>query len=201
MSTVEKSAVKQDQKRILAVDVDGTLADVTTPWLELIKNEYGKEITKKDAVEYHLENIVGVPRENLLKLLKKTWDEPDKIQLEDPDIPNILLALKSKYEIHILTATMGDDATVRKWLDDHHIPYDKFVHVNRSAEKAGYNADVFVDDNFEVAASVAAQNKLVLLISQPWNQAEAANKTQQNIVVIKKWDETEKLLLMSLLRR
>jgi uncharacterized HAD superfamily protein len=197
----EKAVIRQLQKPILAVDVDSTIADITAPLLDLIKKEFGKDITREDMTEHDMENVLHEPKDKLHKLLEFVWAEPDKIPLVDPDIPGVLAALQSKYEIHILTATLGDEATVKKWLADHNIPYDKYVHVNLPTDKQNYNADVFIDDDYEVVAAVSAKGKRALLVKQPWNAILAKIHTPSNVTVIDKWDEAEKLLLMTLLRR
>ncbi len=188
------------QKPILAVDIDSTIADITTPLLDLIRRDLGKNVAKGEMAQRSVEELVG-DLDKLHRLRELVWADPDGIPLVDPDIPRILAALQSKYEIHILTATLGDEATVRQWLADHNVPYDKYVHVPLETDKKDYNADVFIDDNYAVAAEISARNKRVLLVKQPWNEALAKIHTPRNVTLIDEWGEAEKLLLQNMLRR
>jgi 5'(3')-deoxyribonucleotidase len=182
---------------VLAIDLDNTIADTAAPLVELIRSELGIELTEEEVVENRIE--VKLPPEKLRKLLELMWADPSKIPLSDPDIPKVLAALSSKYEIHILTSTFADEATAKKWLADHNVPYDKYVHVTLPEQKWGYNADVFIDDSYEVVAGLSANGKRALLIKRPWNTIEAKLHVPKNVTVIDSWDGAEKLL-MNLLR-
>ncbi len=199
--TREKASVKEAHKPILAVDVDSTLADIYAPLLSLVKKKRADALAEDDLNGLNMDGMSDMQQEQMKQLLGFIWDDPDNIPLVDSDIPKVLKELHKEYEIHIVTATMGDEATVRKWLADKGIPYDKYVHVKLPTDKKNYNADIFIDDDYIVAVGVSAKGKRCLLIRQPWNEALIKLHKPKNVTPIKDWDEAERILLTKLLRR
>jgi 5'(3')-deoxyribonucleotidase len=194
----------QEARKVIALDVDGTIADLATQIIKIVKDRYNVELTVDQLTKYHVEELVpSMTRAEFVGILKEIWDNYKEIGLVDKQIPRILEDVHKDYEIHVVTAAVGTDDQIRDWLRINNITYDKFVHVAHQADKQKEGADIYVDDYFEVAKQVAVLDKNVIIIKQPWSEIDeqVILNSHNKIVVAQSWVEVRELLLPRLLRR
>ncbi len=191
----------------LGFDLDNTIADYLPIKLinnELIKNKECKtKICKKHFTSYYFDNIKGLDHDLFIKLYKAYWNEQknnmDKniIKLIDSKIPKIINNLSNHYEIYIVTASSLDAETIFKWLFKNQIfiPKENLI-LCKPEEKVNFGIDVYIDDNYEeVALKVAANNKISIVLEQPWNKKLLNENTNKNIIPAKNWSKIESILL------
>ncbi|MFP3215641.1 MAG: hypothetical protein RXR32_03800 [Candidatus Micrarchaeota archaeon] len=156
------------KKFIIAVDLDGVLADSIKQMLRIIEEETGVKKTNEEIKRYDLSDI-GLPREYIMYAFRKAWMEYEKIELVDPNIPYILKKLREQAIIYIVTSSIGADNEIIGWLEMNNIVYDKLVHVKEDKEKLSVEADVFIEDNPYLAIELDKVGKSVIVLQQPWN--------------------------------
>ncbi|MFP3288832.1 MAG: hypothetical protein RXO35_00110 [Candidatus Micrarchaeota archaeon] len=156
------------KKFIIAVDVDGVLADSIKQMLRIIEEETGVKKTEEEIKHYDLSDI-GLPREYIMYAFRKAWMEYEKIKLVDPNIPYILKKLHEQAIIYIVTSSIGADNEIIGWLEMNNIVYDKLVHVKKDNEKLSVEADVFIEDNPYLAIELDKVGKSVIVLQRPWN--------------------------------
>ena len=165
----DNTAKKLEEDYIIACDLDGVLADTVKQTLMNIEEETAIKKTNDDIKHYDMTIDLGLPRDYILDAFRKAWREYEKIELVDPNIPYLLNKLRGKSKIYIVTSSVGDDKEIIGWLKKNNIVYDKIVHVKGDNEKLDVEADVFIEDNPNLAVELKNAGKFVILLKQPWN--------------------------------
>jgi hypothetical protein len=142
----------------LYFDVDGVLFDFNEPFVEfwndgLVENYWiGGEIVKNPTTW-----SFGLDKDNdnmsqLHKAIKKFDNSNYLLPLIDKDIPYILLKLKEKYRIELVTSYPNVNHRINN-LQYHNLPYDKLTCnvTNKldyvcNSEKLGYNVVAIFED-------------------------------------------------------
>ncbi|EET90286.1 MAG: hypothetical protein LVQ97_04835 [Candidatus Micrarchaeales archaeon] len=182
----------EDRKKRIAIDLDDTIADVTSNVIGLIRTEYGIDIKKEDITDYNINLFAKIGKDRVLDAFIRAWDDKSKIALVDKDIPRVMAELRKEYVIDIFTATSGKLEAVLAWLYTNNIRFDNFVHLRSSREKLGFSDyDAFIDDNPMVAEHYSSAGKKVFMLRQPWNEslAFAASGPDAKIVPVSCWAE------------
>lgn len=184
-------------KTILGIDIDGTLADSISPWLLEAKKRHNIKSTREEIHSYYLETVfTSMSKDEVLDIYKYVWKNPSKILLEDKDIPSILDNLHSIFDIYITTAASGEDDTLRKWLKDNNIQYEKMFHFTSFSQKHALpEVDIYIDDFWTVAERVAQTGRATILLRQPWNDKFIKINKNPNILIAYNWREIEQILL------
>ena len=157
------------KKFIIAVDLDGVLANSIKQTLRNIEEETGVKKTNENIEHYDLTTDIGLPWDYIMYAFRKAWMEYEKIELVDPNIPYILNKLHEQAIIYIVTSSIGADNEIIGWLKMNNIVYDKLVHVKNDSEKLSVEADVFIEDNPYLAIELDKVGKSVIVLQQPWN--------------------------------
>jgi len=165
----DNTAKKLEEDYIIACDLDGVLADTVKQTLRNIEEEKAIKKTNDDIKHYDMTIDLGLPRDYIIDAFRKAWREYEKIEPVDPNIPYLLNKLRGKSKIYIVTSSVGDDKEIIGWLKKNNIVYDKIVHVKGDNEKLDVEADVFIEDNPNLAVELKNAGKFVILLKQPWN--------------------------------
>lgn len=167
----------------IALDLDGTLADIIGLWL----TEYNKRSRKR--LDYH--NItkwdfwmnLGYTPTRFFKELSNCWKRWRSIKPIEEEVSYAVDQLHKFGKVDIVTARDPESSIYAKeWLKYHNIKYDQFVLVARGSDKAYLNYDIFIDDSPINAKKISAFDKMILLYNQPWNKDV---KESSNIVRIR----------------
>ena len=180
------------RKKRIAVDLDDTIADVTSNVIDMIRKEYGIGIKKEDITDYNINLFAKIGKDKVMDAFVRAWDNKSMIALMDKDIPRVMAELRKDYVIDIFTATSGKLEAVLAWLYMNNIRFDNFVHLRSSREKLGFSDyDAFIDDNPMVAEHYSSAGKKVFMLRQPWNErlANAASNSDTNIMPVSSWAE------------
>lgn len=163
----------------IGFDIDGT---ITTPdnLIPLIQNKYNKDFKYEDLIEYEVNKVLGISREDMLEFFK---DNHDGIILNpnmmEGSVNLINKLIKDGNEVHILTArheTTKKDTLI--WLKREGILVeDSNIHFLGSHNKEklikDLDLDVYIDDRMETLLEV---NKLMdgncktVVIDAPYNR-------------------------------
>ncbi len=160
---------------LIAVDVDGVLCDLHTPWLELYNDDWGDDLKVESILSWNIEEWVkpecGV---EIFKYLDKYGDYlyADRT----PMIPGALAGIKCLrrcgHKVIYVSSCTGEgmyDAKI-KWMEkkgflkkgkDH--TYPDFI---AASDKSLIRADVLIDDR---PLTVKSFPFLGILFHQPWN--------------------------------
>lgn len=179
----------------VGIDVDGTLSDTMEQWLKYYKEEYNVVVSKEDLFLYDFSRIFPfVNKEVMRKYFEKVWDNWKDIKLIDKKvIPNINI-IGNFYNVNIITSTWGNLNNVKKWLKENNIYFNKVKYVKNSIEKVNY-CDILVDDSLSNITQMVNNNKIGILLKQPWNKRNLSDKIRKNILVAEDWQQVLEYLL------
>jgi len=91
-------------------------------------------------------------------------------------------SLSRRHNVDILTARVGQDENVKRWLNGYNVYYDNFISTDRPrSNKTDYgDHDVHIDDSPEVTADALSAGRHVVLIDRPYNQGvEDSNRLKR----------------------
>ncbi len=186
-----------NKKKIVGIDIDGTIANTHERWLSIANQMFGINIQKAEINSYYLDKLFKMERETVNEIFKKVWHDPDSIKLEHNDIPRVIGNIRNTFEVYILTATIGEDAEVRRWLRTNKISFDGLIHVDRSYKKLDeakkHGISIFIDDHPDLAEKAAALDYTTILILQPWN-THMVERAGEKIKIATDWSDVEDLL-------
>jgi 5'(3')-deoxyribonucleotidase len=159
-------------RRKLAVDIDNTLWDLITPWLDYYNRRYNDNIRYEEIVDYNFFNIIKtITREEMLHLLseKEFWDN---VYPYPTSIP-FLKKLNDEFELYIATSTSYK--TPREKFDKLFTFFD-FLDEDQlivTSKKQLLNVDIMIDD---CADCLIGGDYTKLLIDAPYNRNVKDNK-------------------------
>ena len=154
----------------IALDVDGVLADVITPWL-IHNNKVRQTISKQDITDWDFWQRFNIDRFTFYEELSTCWHDWSQIPPTEQNLSDTVRDMSAYAQIDIVTAReKSTDSYVKSWLDSHKITYDNYVSVVDGPMKADLDYDIFIDDSPLNASSFLRNGKTVMLYSQPWNR-------------------------------
>ncbi len=183
-------------KDTVAIDIDGTLADIVHPWLLIMERDFGIKAMKEDLTRYDFWEIFNIPKEDSYRIFVEMWNHPESIMVEDRDIPSIIDNISSMYRVRILTATVGKDNDVKGWLKANRIIFDEYMHVEHSNLKHTLDdVAIYVDDSPNEVKEIANAGKKAILLRQPWNAGFDTSPYKGRISVAENWRQIEDMLI------
>ncbi len=182
--------------KTIAIDLDDTLAATASKVCLYIEEKINIKFTKKDIVNWSISSVIPQVEGHEREMYAEVWKNPAEIELEDPDIPNILDNLREKFRVWIVTASSGEDKAIREWLEKKGVAYEGFFHLEHSVDKHGVpGVDIYIDDHVLVAENAARDGKTAILLRQPWNEDFIKSNGNQNIIPADNWRHVEEILL------
>ena len=188
----------QDEKNVVAVDIDGVLADYPRSFLEFINQELGTAYTIDQVTSYDIYSCLGIPPEVGLSIKNKYRETGQKRFIPVlPGAREFLQRLKAAgYTIVLITARPYEQysriyADTLEWLARNDLPYDYLVFHEKKEEylidMVGKDAiRFFVDDVAGNANSVSKLGIPCYLITRPYNIEANLN---ENVTRINKLEE------------
>lgn len=167
----------------IAVDLDGTLADIHSVFLE--------ELEKQDGINYNFDQVESYyfekapfSVEKFHKIARKNWKNRE-IPVTDSSLPEDLNKLFDNHRVDIVTAR-GDVNTkiLRNWLEKKDIKFNNFV-VDQEKTDLGY--DVLIDDS----PRYIGNGMKILLYDRPYNRNV---KTGKNSLRVKSFSEIRRYI-------
>ncbi len=184
-------------KPIFSLDMDGTLADSHSRWLEIARERLGIDARLEDLRIYDFWKILGLATEQeCLDIFADVWEDYGAIKPLHPRIPEMVDEIRRLYRVCINTACVGDQGNVKMWLKDNGISYDLFHFCVDRNDKLKVMPEAHMDDCAELAEKFLANGSSTVLISRPWNvglQHEVC--AYRNARVAKDWEEAKDIAM------
>lgn len=155
----------------IGIDIDGVISDFVTSFRKLIKEEYGVDFGYDDIQQHDLWKVLGLPKDETLRLVIKTFDDDLGFQTGAVEGVN---ALSKKHEIVLVTAR---PPVVKQktfdWVKRHNISHSKII-FSREGDKhclEDENFDVIIDDHLEEISNWIGKTPKILVFNHPWNKS------------------------------
>ena len=183
------------RKRPVAVDIDGTLADVIPMWVKVYNEEYNKNLDYKSVNKWAFWDDLGISISEFFRIFSKAWSRWEEIKPTEEDVSQTMDTLSQLCSLDIVTGRTRDTlGYVKNWLKKHQIPYDSFVAVSMWERKIRLPYEFYIDDSPDLARLAALNRKIVLVYSQPWNRhveegpwVKRINNLSEAIEILKQW--------------
>ncbi|MHB1830001.1 MAG: 5' nucleotidase, NT5C type [Candidatus Micrarchaeaceae archaeon] len=184
------------ERPVISVDLDGTIADSHSRWLEVGKERYGITETVDDLVLYDFWRITGPDsEEEFMQVWRDLWDDYGKIKPQ-PGVQAALEELHKTCTIYINSACVGRLDNVKSWLKDNDIVYDHFNLASSEEEKFDLKTDLHFEDSPRLVEGFAERGRNVVVISQPWNrELRGWIGKYRNVRIAKDWDDAKRIAL------
>ena len=177
----------------IAIDLDDTIANSSEIALDIIRKEFEPEASFEKWKYFSIEKSFGIAEAHAISIFKRTWENPERIKLVNPSIPEIVKGLRKTHKIYIVTATIGEESSFIPWLESKRISFDGVMHVAHSAEKIAlhekHGIGFYIDDYPLVAESVAAAGRTALLLRNSWNADFFDKDRTKGIIKVRNWEE------------
>ena len=176
-------------KRKLAVDIDNTIWDLITPWLNYYNKRHNDDVKYEDVTEYSFFDIIkNITREEMLGLLTENefWLEV----IPYPDSYKYLKKLNDEFELYIATSTSYK--TPREKFDKLFTFFD-FLEEDQliiTSKKQLLNVDIMIDDCIDC---LVGGDYMKLLIDTPYNK----NIADSSLIRVKDLKEAYEFLQMN----
>lgn len=150
---------------IIAIDVDGTIADLGTAWLNRYNKDYNDNLTNENILSWDTHLYVKP------ECGKKIYDylEDSTLYDEVKSIPYAIVAINKIKEscrvIFVTNSTVGASGAKYNWLVKYKF-LDRMDDYIECKDKSLILADILIDDRYENCKSFSGVS---ILYTQPWN--------------------------------
>jgi uncharacterized HAD superfamily protein len=164
----------------LAFDIDGVVADIMTPFLDLARERFdlGHHLRYEDITTFILEECLDLPPRVIQELIRELIDRPHELPVEPfPHAVPVLTRLAG--ETPLLFVTARDRAgPIETWLKRTLAGVEpaaiRVVATGDPDNKLHYLEDhgihYFVEDRLETCLQLAEAGITPILFAQPWNR-------------------------------
>ncbi len=169
------SLLRKGQPRV-ALDVDGTMANVLDLMLAGYNTKHGTTYTAADHRDWNFKSI-NSNYEEMMHFYTDAWKNNYRSIKFTGDSAQ-MRELARHYEVSIVTtrspdssgATGGTVENLQNWLKMHGLDSYPLEVCPPDKSKADMGYDIYIDDSPKVAEEVIAKGKLILLIDMPYNR-------------------------------
>ena len=178
----------------IAVDVDGVLLDIITPYTKLYNQLYNAAHKKEDVKKWEFYLDWNLTEEEAFKIFYEIYNNAISVSLTDKEAPKYLQLLNQEHEIDIVSArSFRFKMQLKDKLEQCDITkgihYKDLILVDPKPYdlKFQLNYDVFIDDNPHLVDPVKERARSILLLfDQPWNRDSVCN---DKAIRVKDWKE------------
>lgn len=173
----------------IAIDVDGTLADIHTPFVRHLNMRFKKEledlglfpVTVKDINSYDWGakiKALNFSPQDCVDMTDRIWrEEVLSIPPTEKGLREKIGEIQSKYGSADIVTARKETEPVKRWLEYQQIPFDRFVFEEK---KELLDYDVYIDDSPGLVERVP-DSKTVLLYHRPWNTKVFGKKNVRKV--------------------
>lgn len=178
----------------IGIDIDGTITKATIV-ADIIATYY-ENFKYSDVTQYDLDKVLGISKEELIKIFKKH----DDVLIKNPELNLNSVETINKWaescEIIIITARHGSETeSTIEWLSRVGINYDR-LYVIHDKDKYEIVAEegigLFIEDKYETVIKVEeyVPETINLLIDTPYNQGSLSRQS----IRVTDWDEISEVV-------
>ena len=158
------------RKKRVAVDIDGTLADVMPIWVKVYNEEYSKKLDYRSIKKWAFWSDLGISTREFFRIFSKAWSRWEEIKPMEENVAEKMKILHQLCLVDVVTGRTEDTlGYVKKWLEKHKISFNRFVAVSSWKYKLHLPYEFYIDDSPDLARLAERRKKIVLLYNQPWN--------------------------------
>jgi len=167
---ISRKVLLYNRKKRVAVDVDGTLANVMPMWVKVYNEEYNKNLDYRSIKKWAFWSDLGLSTREFFRIFSKAWSRWEEIKPMEENVGESMKILHKLCSLDVVTGRTKDTLRyVKNWLEKHQISYNRFVAVSSWRRKIYLPYDYYIDDSPDLARLAARREKMVLLYNQPWN--------------------------------
>lgn len=177
----------------VAVDVDGVILDIITPFCDYCNVHHGTQMTINDAIKWGFYVEHGIAEDLAWKIFDQLQSDLQNIELIDCNCIPILREMKDYHIVDIVTVRKGKRKEVLKLklraVGIHEgTHYRKVVTVSHDPPdvKATYGYDIYIDDNPHLVDSIKENGSHLILYDQPWNERVEEG---DNVIRARRWSD------------
>lgn len=158
--------------KIIAVDVDGTIANTHLAWLDRYNQEYDDNLTKEDWLSWDIHEIVKPEcGKRIYKYIEdpKLYDDVKPIEGSQEKIKTLKQCFRV---VFVTTSTFGAAGRKFKWLKDwKFLQGDEENNYVECRDKSLVFSDYLLDDDIKnIQKSVPYGTRINVIYTQPWNK-------------------------------
>lgn len=174
------------EQNLIAVDVDGVVADLHTSWLGRYNNDYNDNLTPKDIIAWAIVDFVKPECGDKILSYLEMPDLYDDTQVISGAYKGLQHLKERGYEVVFVTACNAVSYGAKiKWLKRNNFIKDE-DQVIATNQKHLINAAVLVDDRIENCARFPRD---AVLFKQPWNIEAPSNY----FIKMNNWSEVNRI--------
>lgn len=174
----------------IGIDIDGTLT-VPDFWIDTMNKYFSKNIKYSEIKAYDWLEIYDIGFDEFDKFYKTYGPKMHyEAQLRE-GVKEVINKWSKDYSLNYITARQKWlEDTTKRWLNKHNLPGKTFVlgSHNKLPVAKELGCKVFIEDNVNVATSLAKAGIKVLLIDCPYNKGPL----DKNIKRVYNWVEIKK---------
>ena len=177
----------------IAVDLDGVLAETMTAWCEKANEELGTRLKLDDIDSWASWMKLGVTKDQFYRLLDSAWDDWENVPPTEKGLAGKVARIQSLGTVDIVTGRSRRTVeSARNWLQQHRIPFERFVRVPGVRDKAYLDYDVYIDDAPDLMPLISRNPvKHGILYERPWNRDM---REMPRIFKVERWAEIPRVL-------
>lgn len=153
----------------IGIDIDGTIADFSTTYLDIVNKKFNTSLEKSQLREHDLYKLLGLPVNEAGIELGLTLSK------DLPLIEGAKDVIERLYEynrIIIITARSRDfEGFTKKWLESKDIKYHKLYFSKEGKKGEIEPLHILVEDNIKEVIHNIGKVDHLLLFDQPWNKS------------------------------
>jgi uncharacterized HAD superfamily protein len=190
--------MRQPTKYKIGFDFDGVIWNANVVLCDIIHKTLKIEIRPKDVIEYSIEKLLGITKEEFNKVVDELISVEKTCSINP--FPGVLEFLKDWYNlgnnIHIITARW-DEEPLHLFFEQHlsDIP----ICIHRASPKGGIINELglthFVDDHLKVIVELANIGVQPIIYDQPYNQISERSLLNQIAWRVFSWADIRKLFI------
>lgn len=169
------------KKLRILIDMDATICDLHSGWLDLINKELDLSLSINDITKWDFHIHLNLP-ESIYSLLDRPNLFFDAKVIDQADI--YMPYIWNKYDCYIVSAASYSNDAVRekwRWLQKH-FPFVDKTKVIFAKDKSVINGDYLIDDAIH---NIENFPNRTIMYSQPWNLSYKDNK----MIRVSSWKE------------
>ena len=147
---------------IIAIDIDGTLLDIHSVWLEKYNRISGDDMQVKDITKYYFYDLVKPAYQNVIGSMR-TPDLYDRVRPVSGSIEAIINLSRYGHHLVCLSRDSRRFAQAKRRAITKYFPIDDIVFCKDKQAVLKY--DVLIDDS--------PYNKPDIFLKQPWNDGRS----------------------------
>ncbi len=172
----------------IMVDLDGVIWDIMGVFVEI-----HNEIFQSDVKYEDIDGWWFFPQDEFETVYPRTLPRIMDYPVIEHYVDTYIYELNMNHDVTILTAEANTVEVLTKKLKSIYIDkkthYDKIITVDPNENKLNYEADVYIDDNPNMAEKMHEHpDRYLLLYDQPWNKNFEDDKSE-NVWRVFGWDD------------